>query len=181
MNEIMLTMQNENGEAVQYEVKNIFTVEGDSYCVAYPQDGNEAEAVFLKCSLAEHEGNTDISISDIDNAEEYNRVFTAYNDMYQESVQKAVYEELKQNEEIITVTDVNGENKDFLVHTIFEDTDSKRSYIAVQEVSGTGEFAEEISLYRYDDSDGEPKISMIPSDMEYDRVRKLFVSMIENS
>ena len=32
MNEIMLTMQNENGEAVQYEVKNIFTVEGDSYC-----------------------------------------------------------------------------------------------------------------------------------------------------
>ena len=40
MNEIMLTMQNENGEAVQYEVKNIFTVEGDSYCVAYPQDGN---------------------------------------------------------------------------------------------------------------------------------------------
>ena len=179
MSEIMLTMQNENGEAVQYEVKNIFTVEGDSYCVAYPQDGNEAEAVFLKCSLAEHGGDTDISIFDIDNAEEYNRVFTA--DMYQESVQKAVYEELKQNKGIITVTDVNGENKDFLVHTIFEDKDSKRSYVAVQEVSGTGEFAEEISLYRYDDSDGEPKISMIPSDMEYDRVRKLFVSMIENS
>ena len=181
MNEVMLTMQDENGKAVQYEVKNIFTVEGNSYCVAYPQDGNEAKAVFLKCYLTEHEDNTDISIFDIDNAEEYNRVFTTYNDMYQESVQKVVYEELKQNEEFITVTDVNGENKNFLVHTIFEDKDSGRSYITMQEVSVTGEFAEEISLYRYDDSDGEPKINMIPSDMEYDRVRKLFISMIENS
>lgn len=170
MEELYITLYGENGEELSYRVERIFGMEGTEqlYCGAVPAHGGET--VFLRCELSENGENTEMTIGDILDADEYSRVVAAY-----------IRNELSENEDFITVTDANGTKTNFIAHLIFEDEESNRSYIALQKVEDTGEIADDISLYRFVEKDDAGIIDMIPSDMEYERARNLFMKLIETT
>ena len=177
MDEIMITLYNQANEELLYKVERIFAVEGTEkmYCAVAPASGGDI--IFLECLLSEDGEKTEFSVADITDASEYNRVAVAYEEAATKAAMELVYNELHENEDYMTLVDTEGKQVDFIVHTIFEDKDSGRSYIAMQKVDDAGDVFEEISLYRFIEGE-ENAIDMIPSDMEYERARKLFMSMI---
>lgn len=177
MDDIFITLYKENNEEVLYKVDRIFAVEGSEkmYCAVAPATGGDT--LFLECILTENGDTTELSVADIANISEYNRVAVAYEEAATKAAMELVYNELHENEDYITVTDADGKKVDFIVHTIFEDKDTGRSYIAMQKVDDVGDVFEEISLYRFIEGE-ENAIDMIPSDMEYERARNIFMSMI---
>lgn len=177
MDDIFITLYKENNEEVLYKVDRIFAVEGTEkmYCAVAPATGGDF--LFLECILTENGDTTELSVADIANISEYNRVAVAYEEAAAKAAMELVYNKLHENEDYITVTDADGKKVDFIVHTIFEDKDTGRSYIAMQKVDDVGDVFEEISLYRFIEGE-ENAIDMIPSDMEYERARNIFMSMI---
>lgn len=177
MNDIYITLFDGSGEEVLYKIDRIFSVDDSEkmYCSVAPATGGTT--IFLECALNENGENTELSVSDISNAAEYNRVASAYEEALTKAAMERVYEELHENEDYITLKDADGNNVDFIVHTIFEDKENGRSYIAMQRVDDAGEIFEEISLYRFIEGE-ENAIDMIASDMEYERARSIFMAMI---
>lgn len=177
MENILITLYGENSEEILYKVDRIFAVEGEEkmYCSVVPASGGDI--LFLECVLTEDGENTELSVADITNMAEYNRVAVAYEKAATRAAMEQVYDELHEFEDYITVTDADGKKVDFIVHTIFEDKESGRSYIAMQKVDDAGDVFEEISLYRFVEGE-ENAIDMIPSDMEYERARNIFMSLI---
>jgi len=181
MDELYITLFGATGEELSYKVECIFEVDGTEqlYCGAVPVSGGDI--IFLRCALTEYGETTDVTVEDIPNTAEYARVKAAYlSGATQEAIDDA-REELSAADDYITVTDANGNEIDFILHTIFEDETSKRSYIAVQGVEKDGTVHEEISLYRYIEDGDTASIDMISSDMEYERAKKLFTNFIENT
>ena len=183
MEDIFITLYGANADEILYKVDRIFAIDGSGnmYCAVVPADGGEG-IVFLRCSLVENGEETNMTVYDIKDTAEYSRVAAVYNKNTTQAAMDAVYDELSENEDYITVTDTDGNKTDFIVHTIFDDEQAKRSYVAVQRVDEAGDIDEEISLYRFEeDEDGNAVLDMIPSSMEYDRARKLFMDLIETS
>jgi uncharacterized protein YrzB (UPF0473 family) len=181
MDDIFITLYGANAEEILYKVDRIFAIDGSAnmYCAVVPADCGE-DVIFLRCSLVENGEETSMSVFDIKDTAEYSRVAAVYNKNTTKAVMDAAYNELAENEDYITVTDTDGNKTDFIVHTIFDDEQAKRSYVAVQRVDEAGDIDEEISLYRFEeDEDGNAVLDMIPSSMEYERVRKLFMDFIE--
>lgn len=167
-------------EEVLYKVERIFDLgsEDAMYCAVAPAVGGDT--LFLRCLMSENGEETQFTVADITDVAEYNRVATAYEDAVTKEAMERVYGELNEYEDYITLKDADGKEVDFIIHTIFEDKDSGRSYVAMQKVDEAGDIFEEISLYRFIETEGEehPVIDMIPSDMEYDRARKIFMGLI---
>ena len=181
MEDIFITLYGANAKEILYKVDRIFAIDGSAnmYCAVVPADGGE-DAIFLRCSLVENGEETNMTVYDIKDTAEYSRVAAVYNKNTAKAVMDAARDELAENEDYITVTDTDGNKTDFIVHTIFDDEQAKRSYVAVQRVDEAGDIDEEISLYRFEeDEDGNAVLDMIPSSMEYERVRKLFMDFIE--
>lgn len=181
MEELYITLYGDGKEEILYRVESIFDIENTEqlYCSAVPADGGDV--VFLRCYLSENDEDTEITIEAISNTAEYNRVATSYEKNVAQAAMEAAHEELSAQGDFITVTDSEGNKRNFIVHTIFEDEETHRSYIAVQEVDETGNIFEEISLYRFDEADDTATIDMIPSDMEYEKAKKIFTNLIEIS
>lgn len=181
MNELFVTLYGENKEELTYRLERIFSLEesDQQYCCAVPKDGGEV--IFLRCYLNENGDATEVTISDIPNTAEYSRVVAAYQSYAEQAAIDAERENLAELEDYISVTDASGKKVDFILHTIFEDENSHRSYAAVQQVDEDGKVHEEISLYRFIENNGSAALDMIASDMEYDAARDLFLHMIENS
>lgn len=179
MNELYITLYDEAGNEVQYQVEQIFPVDGVTqlYCCAVPTSGGET--VFLRCAMRENGEHTEIAVADIPDSGEYTRVVEAYRALMQKEMLESFKEDLAEPEDIITLTDADGDKINFIIHTIFEDELAHRSYVALQRVEGDGRVAEEISLYRFLEEGNDAMIDMIPSDMEYDRARNLFMELIE--
>ncbi len=182
MEDIFITLYGENSEELLYKVDRIFAIDASDnmYCAVVPADGGNV--IFLRCSLVENGEETEMSVFDIKDTAEYSRVAALYEKETTQAAMDAVFEELSENEDYISVTDADGNKTDFIIHTIFDDEHAKRSYVAVQKVDEAGDIAEEISLYRFgEDENGNAYMDMIPSSMEYDRARKIFMELIENS
>lgn len=183
MTEMYIPLKDEEGNELPYRIDQIFSVEGSEqlYCAAvyYGVDTVESEVVFLKCDLKVNGDNTEIELFDILDADEYERIVAAYQTLAMQTAAQSVEEELAENEDFLTVVDKDGNERTFIVHLIFEDDTSEREYIAVQEVDKEGNILEEIALYRFKEGDDTATIEMIPSDMEYERARNVFVGLIE--
>lgn len=179
MDTLQITLYDEEGRALLYNVEQIFSMEGTDqlYCVAIPDGGGDA--IFLRCNLNEDGEDSELLISDIADTAEYHRVSTAYLEQAKQTAVEAANEELLATESIFTATDVNGNVVNYIIHTIFEDETWHRSYVALQQVDEVGEIYDEISLYRFIETDGKAEIETIPSDMEYERARILFCQLIE--
>lgn len=177
MDEMILTITGENGEELSFQVEQIFAVEGTAqlYCAA--AHGNEV--LLFRCDLRENGDETEVSVSDITDPEEFEQVAAAYQEQAAEAAAQSATEELAAFEDFMTLVDTNGKEHSFIAHLIFADEISKREYIAVQEVSETGDVAEEIFLYRIREGKDRATVEMIPSDMEYERARNIFMSLIE--
>ena len=177
MVEMILTIPGENGEEMSFQVERIFAIEGSEqlYCAA----AHGSEVMLFRCDLSENGDETEISVYDISDPGEFERVAAAYQAQALEAAAQNATEELSAFEDFMTLSDDAGKEHSFIAHLIFADETSKREYIAVQEVSETGEVAEEISLYRIREGKDTAIIEMIPSDMEYERARNIFMSLIE--
>ena len=178
MDTLQITLYDEEGKPLLYNMEQIFSMEGTDqlYCVAIPDGGGDA--IFLRCNLNEDGENSELLISDIADTAEYHRVSTFYLEQAKQVAVEAANEELLGTESIIALTDVQGNVVNFIIHTIFDDETWHRSYVALQQVDEVGEIYDEISLYRFIETDGKVEIESIPSDMEYERARLLFTSLI---
>lgn len=185
MDNLVLTLFGENGQELSYAVEQIFGIEGTKqlYCAAFPADDDKGGIIFLRCNLVKDgDGETTtVSVTDIPDTAEYHRVAISYEASRKKAVLEEVTAELSANDDYITVTDIDGNEVDFIIHTIFDDEESKRSYAAVQKIDNAGEIFEEISLYRFSEENGNAVLEMIPSDMEYSRVREKFMHLIETT
>lgn len=177
MGEMILTIPGEGGEELSFQVEQIFAVEGTTqlYCAA--ARGNEV--MLFRCDLSENGDETEVAVSDISDPEEFERVAAAYQAQAAEAAAQSATEELSSFEDFITLVDKDGKEHSFIAHVIFADEASKQEYIAVQEVSKSGEVAEEITLYRFREGKDTATVEMIPSDMEYERARNVFMSLID--
>ena len=185
-NKLLITLLNDSNEDILYQVNQIFAIEGSEqlYCVAAPfivADDNAASQVFLRCSLIEEGDSTEFTIADIEDQDEYIRVEAAFEAQNIIETLDDIHADLNENEDFITLTDVNGNEVEFICHLIFDDDTSNRSYIAMQEVDHDGIISEEIALYRLNEKNDSYEIETIPSDMEYERARDLFIKRIEGS
>lgn len=183
MENLLLTLHGENGQELSYSVERIFGMDGTEqlYCAAYPMDDDTGGIIFLRCALVEDGENTTVTVNDISDTAEYNRVAMSYDEARKKEALEITMQELSARDDYITVTDTDGNNVDFIVHTIFDDEEHNRAYAAVQKVDDAGEICEEIALYRFSEENDKAILDMIPSDMEYDRARKLFMNLIENT
>ena len=184
MEDIYITLYGERNEELSYRVVRIFNMEGTEqlYCAAVPVGSNEEDIEFFRCHLLPlNDEDTELQLEDIPNTAEYYRVATSYEKDAEQAAVEAFREEFASDDDFITLTDADGNNRDFIVHTIFEDEETHLSYIALQEVDETGKVFEEISLYRFTEDGEHAEIDMIPSDMEYAKARNLFMNFLENS
>ena len=185
MDNLVLTLFGEDGQELSYAVERIFGMEGTEqlYCAAFPVDDDNGGIIFLRCNLVKNgnEETTTVSVSDIPDTAEYHRVAVSYEASRKKAALEEVTAALSENDDYITVTDVDGNKVDFIIHTIFDDGENKRSYAAVQKIDDAGEIFEEISLYRFSEENGKAILEMIPSDMEYSRVREMFMHLIEST
>ncbi len=185
MDNLVITLYGENGQPLSYEVERIFGIEGTEqlYCAVFPANDSEGGVIFLRCSLERNGEDMKVTVFDIPNTAEYQRVMNAYEEARKQSMVDEVNEELTANyADYISVTDIDGNKVDFIIHTIFEDAERHRSYAAVQKVDKkTGEVNDEISLYRFSEENDTAILDMIPSDMEYVHARELFMNLIETT
>lgn len=179
MEEIRITLINDAGEENSFAVEQVFQLEGSEqlYCCAVAEDSGDI--VFLRCAVNENGDNAELEIFYIPDEDEYDRVAAAYLTLIAQEKGNENEENLADEADIFTATDKDGNEVHFIGHTIFEDETTHREYIAVQEISETGDVAKEIALYRFQEKDDTPVIEMIPSDMEYERARTLFQKLIE--
>lgn len=177
-NKVLITLYGDEKKELSYQVEQIFSIDesGQMYCAASPVDGGDI--MFLRCSLMESGEETEMTIADIADSKEYHLVSSAYQSLAMQMAVERTRKGLSDFEDYITVKDADNNEVDFIIHSIFEDEADKRSYIAIQEVNDAGEIAEEISLYRFYDKNDTPELEMIPSDMEYERARNLFINLI---
>lgn len=186
MDEVMKVMlHDQEGRELGYRVQQLFTVEGSEqmYCCAVAEDGESA--VFLKCDLEVNGEDTEMTFSDIPDNEEYNKVAAAYAEQDLEAVEDED-DNLAGSEDVIVLKDKYGNEFTLIVHLVFEDPVNHQEYIAAQEVDAAGNVGNEICLYRIrqvaediDTGSAGAEISAIPSDMEYERAREVFLELIE--
>lgn len=181
-NGLFIFLINEDNDEELYEIEQIFDMAGTEqmYCGAVPVGGNLTDIIFLRCQLSRNDETTEITVSDIPDTAEYSRVSAAYHALAVKSAVESTHEALSDYEDYITLTDKDGNKVDFIIHTIYEDEENHRFYVAMQKVDDAGEIVEEIALYRFEEDNGKSMIEMISSDMEYERARKLFMELIEN-
>lgn len=183
MTEIYITLKDEKGNDLPYQIDRIFSVEGSEqhYCAAvyYGVDTVENDVVILRCDMEVNGEETEISISDIADAEEYTLVAAAYQAQAEQAAAQSAADELAEAEDFLTMVDEKGKEHSFIVHMIFKDETSDREYIAVQEVDEEGRIVEEIALYRFREGRETATVEMIASDMEYERARRIFIDLIE--
>lgn len=179
-NEIIIPLFDEEGNAYSYRLEHIFPCgdEGQMYCSIVSVD-DENDVRLLKCSLDEHDDETTFTVFVVEEVEEYEKVAAEYERIQKKAYAEAMTENLAGEEDLISLEDANGNVVNFIAHLIFEDKQSKRSYIALQEIDEVGDVSEEISLYRFREDDEKNYIDMIPSDMEYERARNLFIELLE--
>lgn len=173
-----LTLYNDKGEALQYEIAEVFALEegGAMYCLAVPVKGETA--IFLKCSLEEKEDGIEITVADIEDAAEYELVMNAYlaGNQAAEAAVEAPGEEIPEGADIISVTDGDGNQVDFVIDAMLEEDVTHRKYVAVRRISEAGQIVGGVTFYRFqqEEDGGEAVISAIPSDMERERVEALY-------
>lgn len=184
MTEIYITLKDKEGNDLPYQIDQIFSMEGTEqlYCAAvyYGVDTVENEVVILRCDLNANGQQTEISIFDIPDADEYARVAAAYQEQAEQAAAQNAVEEIKNAEDFLTMVDGEGKEHSFIVHMIFKDENSDREYIAMQEVDEQGIITEEIALYRFREEKETATVEMIASDMEYERARQVFIGLIED-
>lgn len=185
MEEVMeITLHDQEGKELGYRVQQLFTVEGSEqmYCCAVAENGENA--VFLKCDLAVKGEETEMTFSDIQDDEEYNKVAAAYAAQDPDAdVDES--DNLAGEEDVIVLKDKYGKELTFVVHLIFEDPVNHQEYIAAQEVDAAGKVSDVISLYRLNHASEDintgtvgGEVGMIPSDMEYERARNVFLELL---
>lgn len=174
----------ETGMPSVFNIERVFVAPatGQQYCCAWPVH-EKGDPVFLRCLFAENKDGeiVEIYVHEIPHDAEYKLAVIAYNEMLEAEAISEARSELVQNEDYITFLDENGNPKDFIIHTIFkgEGADAGRQYIAVTEVDDAGDVGDEVTLYRFDDSGEKAVVDMIPSDMEYQRARRTFISLLD--
>ena len=178
-NEILVPLYDENDNPHMYRLEKIFPVgePEQMYCSAVAIEDEDVR--FLKCNLAVKDGESELTIAAIESDEEYSKVVAEYQAKVMQTAVEAAKEELSERDDFITLTDEKGNKISFLVHTIFEDEACKRSYIAVQRLDDAGDIVDEIVLYLFHEENDKAVFEMIPSDMEYERARSLFMKLIE--
>lgn len=185
-NKMNITLYDQEGKELIYSVEQLFSLEGNEqlYCCAVSL--NEKDVVFLKCDMKKVGEDVEMTVSTIKDEGEYSRVAAAYQEQPEEDPEQAEDENLAGPDDIIILRDKLGNEITFVVHLIFEDKFNHREYIAAQEVDAAGNVSEVISLYRFRQTSDEDEtgtvsaeIEMIPSDMEYERARSLFLDLIE--
>lgn len=178
-NEIFVPLFDNEGNAYTYKLERMFSVGKPEqfYCSAVCESGVDIK--FLRCDVKVESGEAELTLFNIEDEDELMRVAEEYQKHSQQAVLEAVNAELSSFDDYITLTDVNGVENAFVVHAIFEDEEAKHSYIAVQKVDDAGDMADEISIYRLREESDKAIIDMIPSDMEYERARSLFMELIE--
>lgn len=183
MTEMYISLKDEAGNELPYHIDQIFSIEGSEqlYCAAvyYGIDAVENETIMLRCELNGSGESTEVYISDIMDADEYAMVASAYEMQARQAAAQSAEEQLAEAEDFITVVDKDGTEHTFIAHLIFEDETNNREYIAVQEVKPDGKIIEEVALYRFKEEGEAFAIDMIPSDMEYERARKVFIELLE--
>ena len=86
-------------------------------------------------------------------------------------------EEEEREEMTVTLTLDDGTELECVVLTIFEA--SGRDYIALLPMEGEDADTGEVYLYRYDETDGEPELSNIEDDDEYEIVADAFDELLD--
>ena len=181
MNEekIIINLYDGDGNEVPYQAERMFQLEDSDQCILAASPVTGGELVFLYCNITESEDSAEISVSDIPSDEEYNRTALFYQSLIMDEQLEKADEELHNYDDYITLTDEDGNKTDFLIHVIFDDETAKRSYVAMQKINPDRTLVEEIVLYRFKETNDGSEIEMIPSDMEYERVRSLFLSLLD--
>lgn len=170
-----------------YRVVHVFTVgaEDKQYCaLSEAEEKENPEILFLRCRIEPaNEADDDeqvMSVELIPTEEEYGLVSATYMQWLNEALKLNLRETLEAEPDFFVVPDKDGNEVSFIAHAIFDDEANGRSYIAVQQVLDDGSIAEEISFYRF--IEGEPcNIDNIKSDMEYARVKDIFLKLTTGS
>ena len=119
------------------------------------------------------------SISDIEDGNEYDKVADAYQSKIIKTAIDLTAEELSERDDFVVLTDTKGNKVPFILHLVFSDETNKRSYIAVQQIDDAGDIVDDIVFYLLREENDNTVIDMIPSDMEYEKARRLFMNLIE--
>lgn len=176
------------GEGLKaYKVIQVFSLEGAGrqYCALTETEERENQnIIFLRCSIEPASDGEDdeqiMTVELIPTEDEYERVSSSYLEWLNETVKLDLRQTFKNESDFFVVQDKDGNEVSFIAHAIFDDETNGRSYIAVQQMLNDGSIFEEISFYRF--VEGEPcNIDMIRSDMEYGRVKDLFLKLATTS
>ena len=187
MDEILISLELPSEGVKEYKMIQVFSVEdgGAQYCaLAETGQAETPEILFLRCSFApageQDDGDRQMTLELIPDKDEYEFISSAYLNWVSGALQQDLQETLENEPDFFVALDKDGNEVSFIAHAIFDDETNGRSYIAVQPLLDDGSISEEISFYRF--FEGDPcNIDMIRSDMEYDRVKELFLKMLSAS
>lgn len=166
----------------EYRLEKIFPV-GDAeqlYCSFVALD-DDADVQLLKCSLVENDDSDSLSLSIIETDDEYNIVVDEYNKLMSEESYAETREDFIGREDFLTLYDDKGVSHDFIAHFVFDDSETNRSYIAVQAIDNEGNISEEIEIFRVVEENDNYFIKPFTSAMEYDNARAILIDIIEGS
>lgn len=180
MNEekIIITLYDAEGNEIPYEIERIFMPEGMNRLCAAAHPVDNEQVIFLYCEITEGGEDAELILADITEESEYQCVALSYKNILLEEELARAKEEMDEYADFLTVMSEDGKEEEFLIHMLFEDESARRTYAAVQKVKENGEILEEIYLYRFVSGGESSRLDAIPSDMEYERVRALFLSLI---
>lgn len=88
--ENIVVLTDEEGVETEFEVITILEVENNQYCVLYPVDSDEEDAIVLK--LVQDESGEDM-LTEIESDEEYEKVVEAYEEWADENEDYFEFEE----------------------------------------------------------------------------------------
>lgn len=178
-NEIQIQLFDENGNAHTYKLGKVFSVGEPEqlYCSAFAVEGTDIR--FFKYSVSVKDTEAEITLSDIEDGNEYDKVADAYQSKIIKTAIDLTAEELSERDDFVVLTDTKGNKVPFILHLVFSDETNKRSYIAVQQIDDAGDIVDDIVFYLLREENDNTVIDMIPSDMEYEKARRLFMNLIE--